>query len=86
MQNNWRPLTRKIIQTKDGQPDVGSPKIRVLIIIMIIIKNAIKQKRTPKTDDKTNGTVEKAVIPSKEYLKSFQNDHFVSPATLFTFS
>lgn len=37
-------------------------------------------------DDNINGVVEKAVIPSSAYLNNFQNDHFVSPATLSTFS
>ena len=33
-----------------------------------------------------SGTVENATIPSREYFKSFQKDHLVSPALLSTFS
>ena len=35
-QNNWIPLTKKMIQTRLGHPDVGSPNISVLIMIKII--------------------------------------------------
>lgn len=76
------PLTIKIMQTSDGQPLVGSPKINVLNIIIKINKNDIMQNSKPIKEDITNGKVEKAVIPSKAYLVSFQKDHFVSPATL----
>ena len=72
----------KIIQTNDGHPLVGSPKIRVLNIIIKINKNDIKQNNKPIIEDKTSGTVEKAVIPSKAYFVNFQKDHYVSPATL----
>ena len=54
--------------------------------IIKIVKNATTQNINPNTEDNINGTVENAVIPSKAYLNSFQNDHFVSPATLSTFS
>ena len=46
MQNSCIPLTKTIIHTSDGQPEVGSPYIRVLAIINIIAKNAIMQNIT----------------------------------------
>ena len=65
IQNSWIPLTKKIIQAKLGQPDVGSPKIIVLIIIAIIKMNAIIQKIIPAIELIASGTVEKAIIPSR---------------------
>ena len=65
-----------------GQPDVGSPKTRVLIIITIIIINEIKQNRKPAIEAIASGAVEKATIPSRAYKNNFQNDHLVSPAIL----
>ena len=81
-QNNWIPLTKKIIHTRLGQPAVGSPKMIVLAIIMIIIMKEIIQKRIPAIELIAKGAVEKATIPSIAYRNNFQNDHFVSPATL----
>ena len=75
-----------MIQARLGQPPTGSPQIKVLQIITIIIINAMKQNRTPKNAAMVNGTVVKATIPSMAYLNNFQKDHFVSPATLSTFS
>ena len=85
-ENNCIPLTKTIIHTSDGQPEVGSPYINVLTIINIIAKNEITQNIIPNTDANIKGVVENAVIPSIAYLNNFQNDHFVSPATLSTFS
>ena len=48
--------------------------------------NDNKQNKIPNTDANTNGAVEKAIIPSIEYKNNFQKLHFVSPATLSTFS
>ena len=70
------------MQTKEGQPLVGSPYISVFPIIISINKKDTKQKIIPRTDAKISGVVEKAVIPSIAYLNNFQKDHFVSPATL----
>ena len=70
----------------DGQPDTGSPYNSVFAIITIIKSTAIKQKHIPINAAITSGTVENAVIPSKEYVNNFQKDHFVLPATLSTFS
>ena len=36
---------------------------------------------TPKITGISKGAVEKAIMPSMEYKRSFQNDHLVSPAT-----
>ena len=85
-QNNWIPLTKKMIQTRLGHPVVGSPKARVLIIITNIIMNDTRQKIKPTIEAMANGAVEKATIPSMAYKNSFQNDHLVSPATRSTFS
>ena len=86
IENSWIPLTKKMIQAILGQPDVGSPKINVLTIIMIIKINAIKQNKIPMNADITNGVVEKDTIPSIAYLNSFQIDHLDSPAILSLFS
>ena len=61
------------------------PYNNVLIIIYMIAMIDIKKNTIPIIDDITNGTVEKAVIPSNAYLNNFQNDQCVSPATLSTF-
>ena len=73
------------MHTSDGQPDVGSPYINVLIIINIIASIAITQNTSPNIEENINGVVENAVIPSNAYLNNFQNDHLVSPATLSIF-
>ena len=66
--------------------DVWSPYTKVFIIINKIKIAETNVKSKPKTELIASGAVEKAVIPSKAYLNNFQNDHFVSPATLSTFS
>ncbi len=43
-------------------------------------------KSNPSMDANDNGAVENPTTPSNEYLKSFQKDHLVSPATRSTFS
>ena len=48
--------------------------------------NAINNINIPISDAIANGAVEKATIPSMLYNNNFQKDHFVSPATLSTFS
>ena len=74
------------MHTRDGHPLVGSLKISVLIIINIINIKAINNISIPISDAIANGAVEKATIPSILYNNNFQKDHFVSPATLSTFS
>ena len=69
-----------------GHPATGSPNANVLIIITSIIINEIIQKSIPTIDAIAKGAVEKATILSSEYPNNFQNDHFVVPATLSTFS
>ena len=66
MQNNWIPPIITIMHTIDGQPEVGSPKIKVFIIIKIIKKNATIHIKIPKKDASANGAVEKPIIPSQE--------------------
>ena len=48
--------------------------------------NAINSINIPISDAIANGAVEKATIPSILYNNNFQNDHFVSRASLSTFS
>ena len=74
------------MHTRLGQPEVGSPKIKVLMIIKIIMINDIKQNRKPAIEAIAKGAVVKATIPSMAYKNNFQNYHLVSPATLLTFS
>lgn len=84
-ENNWIPLTINIIQTSEGHPLVGSPKIKVLKIITSINKNDTKQNIKPIAEEIRSGVVENAVIPSNAYFVNFQKDHFVVPATLWIF-
>ena len=65
MQNSWIPLTKKMIHTRLGHPDVGSPYIRVLIIINSIMINAIMQNNIPAIELIASGAVENAIIPSR---------------------
>ena len=74
------------MHTRLGQPEVGSPYTRVLIIIKTIIIKAIKQNKIPIKAAIANGVVEKAIIPSIAYLNKRQNDHLVVPATHSIFS
>ena len=74
------------MQAKLGQPEVGSPKAKVFIIIISINTPEIIQNKKPIIEAIARGAVVNAVIPSKAYFTSFQKDHLVSPAALFTFS
>ena len=67
VQNNWMPPTIKIMHTKDGQPDTGSPQISVRTTITTIIKNDIRQNSTPAIEARESGATENPVIPSSEY-------------------
>lgn len=64
IQNNWIPLTKKIIHTKLGHPEVGSPNISVLIMINNISRKAIRQKIIPAIELIARGAVENAMMPS----------------------
>src|SRR5699024_7000613 len=66
--------------------ETGSSKIIVRTIITITKIIAKQQNIIPVTAAINNGMVENATIPSILYSSNFQNDHLVSPATLFTFS
>ena len=66
MQRSCMPPIKNIMQARLGQPDTGSPKIRVFAIITTIIIAEIKQNSIPKIEEITSGMVEKATIPSME--------------------
>ena len=66
IQNSWIPPIITIIHTMEGQPEVGSPKIKVFIMINMINKNATIHIKIPKKDARAKGAVEKPMIPSKE--------------------
>ena len=80
------PLVIRIMHTREGQPETGSPKISFLTMINTIIRKAITQNRIPTKEAISSGAVEKAVIPSMEYTSSFQKFHLVSPLARSTFS
>ena len=80
------PLVIRIMHTREGQPETGSPKINFLTMINTIIRKAITQNRIPTKEAISSGAVEKAVIPSMEYTSSFQKFHLVSPLARSTFS
>ena len=58
-ENNWIPLTIKIIQTRDGQPLVGSPKINVLKIkgVTIYLKDISQGEPVTLTIEKDKESV-----------------------------
>ena len=65
-QNNCTPLISEIMQTSDGQPEVGSPNSILRTIVITINRNATMQNKTPITEATASGAVENAVIPSME--------------------
>ena len=75
-----------VIHTMDGQPKAEPPYKSWRTIMKMIATAAPKHISTPNSAAIDNGIVENATIPSIEYKNSFQNDHFVSPATRSTFS
>src|SRR5699024_5737476 len=84
--NSCRPPTNKNIDTIEGHPLVGSPKIRVRITMTIKAIPAPRQERAPTIDAKFKGASEKLIIPSIEYLNKLQKFQEVSPATRSRFS
>ena len=54
------------MHTREGHPEVGSPKISFRTMINMIKKKAATQNSTPITAAKASGAVEKAVIPSSD--------------------
>ena len=72
------PLVIRIMHTREGQPETGSPKISFLTMINTIIRKAITQNRIPTKEAISSGAVEKAVIPSMEYTSSFQKFNGIS--------
>ena len=86
VQKNCTPLVIRMMHTREGQPDTGSPKISFRTMINMIIKKAMIQNSTPTKEAIRSGAVENAVIPSREYTRSFQKFHLVSPLARSTFS
>ena len=80
------PPIKSMITTVEAQPATGSPNTSLLIMIKSIAIIATIKLNTPAIEAMYSGALENATIPSRLYKKSCQNDHFVSPATLFTFS
>ena len=85
-QKSWMPPKSKMMQMVAGKPATGSPQMMVLMKKYKMRIKAIRQNRTPTTEAMANGAVEKPMMPSMDYKSSFQNDHFVSPATRWMFS
>ena len=81
-----RPPMKMIIETKDGQPDTGSPQISARTTTIIKKINEIKHITSPKIEDTYSGVVLYAIKPSSAYLNNFQNDHLVCPALRTMFS
>ena len=86
IQNNSTPPMKVIIHARDAHPATGSPNINFLIIIKKTIKNARAVKKRPNQEAIASGVCEKLIMPSIEYLKSFQKLHFVAPAARSIFS
>ena len=85
-QNSCTPPMNRIIQIVEGQPATLSPMQRARINTTSNATTAAQVKKIPLHEAIFKGASEKLVIPSKEYLNSFQKLHFVSPATRSTFS
>ena len=85
-QNNCTPATNKMIHIVDGQPITASPKHNARINTNSRAITDTKVKKIPLHEAIFKGASEKLVIPSKEYLNSFQKLHLVCPATRSTFS
>lgn len=81
MQISWTPPRKRITHIIDGYPASGSPKTSVFTTMNTKYANAARQTKNPATVEIESGMVENDTIPSTEYLKSFQKDHFVSPET-----
>lgn len=74
------------MQTKEGQPVVGSPCTNARTIINNIAINEPAHDKAPTKEAIFNGASEKFTIPSMEYLNKLQKDQDVSPATRSRFS
>ena len=85
-QKSCTPPINKMIQIVEGQPATLSPKHSARTNTNSIAITAMIVKIIPLHDAIFKGASEKFVIPSIEYLNSFQKLHFVSPATRCTFS
>ena len=68
---------KRIIQTNEGHPDVGSLKINVFTTIKIIAIIETKHENAPTNEARFKGASEKFTIPSIEYLNRLQNDQDV---------
>ena len=56
---------------------MGSPNNAFLTMVKMISPKENRQNSTPIKAAKARGAVEKEVIPSREYINSFQKDHLV---------
>ena len=79
------PLHKRMMQTRLGQPEVGSPNISARTTTIMMPTNANTQKARPRPAAISSGAVEKPTMPSIEYLSRPQKFHFVVPATRSTF-
>ena len=75
--NNCIPPIKRIIQTNEGHPEVGSLKINVLTTMRIIAIIEAKHENAPTNEARFKGASEKLTIPSIEYLNRLQNDQDV---------
>ena len=66
MVSSWKPPMSKMTVMRDGQPDVGSPKTKVRIIITAIRIKAKIHDRMPPKKAMLSGASEKLTMPSKE--------------------
>ena len=83
---SWIPPIKITTQMIEAQPATGSPNISRRIMMTASAKNEKNVIVVPNQDAMLKGTCEKLMIPSIAYLNNFQKFHFVSPATLSTFS
>ena len=59
---------KRIIQTNEGHPEVGSLKINVLTTMKIIAIIEAKHENAPTNEARFRGASEKFTMPSIEYL------------------
>ena len=75
--NNCIPPIKRIIQTNEGHPEVGSLKINVRTTINTMAIIEAKHENAPTKEARFSGASEKFTIPSIEYLNKLQKDHEV---------
>ncbi len=65
-QSSCRPPTKRMRQAREGQPDTGSPKRSVFIIITMSAMKATRHITMPLIEAMESGFVENAKMPSRE--------------------